>query len=558
MNQAELLHAILSSDTSVAIVVTDLDGKLLNCNVGAHTVFGLSSSMSGVDCSAIFTAPDRSAGKPQQEMRDALHLGRVSSTRQHKRVDDAASFWVESQLTPVFDKAAAHKGYMRIAQDVDERMLREQSILHQSETDKVSGLSNRRAFDKRLDEAVALGIRTGGSIVLHLIDLDMFKQINDTLGHNAGDEVLRAVARRIRSMTRESDTVARFGGDEFAVLQTGAGTAVDGAVLAAKLVTLLRQPILVQGQEVHVSASIGIAVAPQDGWVASELLRKADAALYRVKHDGRNNFGYFTHELDIASRNYASDMAATRDALHKGRFHLLYQPIIGAEDGRIRSVEALLRCDDPRLAHHSVPEIIELIRKCGLIEEMSRWIVGRACDDLLAFRYDRDRFPVGVNLCARELSTFDMVATLDAAMQAHGLDARDLSIELTEHALFESHEAGRGVLAALDSRGLSIALDDFGAGYSSLGYLTDLPIKVIKLDISFVRGLPHNAATCTVVSAIITLAHTLGIEVVAEGVESAAQSDFLRDQHCDALQGYHISPPLTATQLRDFAPGRPH
>ncbi|NNG23475.1 putative bifunctional diguanylate cyclase/phosphodiesterase [Telluria aromaticivorans] len=549
MTAPDLLRAILTSASSVAIIVTDRDGLLLHCNAGAQSLFGLSDAMPGMDCAAIFTPKDQAAGIPLQEMLAALAQGEITATRAHRQPGSAPDLWVESHVSPMFDRAGAHLGFMRIAQDVSERHRREQAAAREAGTDAVSGLSNRRAFDERFDEAVALSIRTNGSLALHLIDLDLFKQVNDTLGHSAGDEVLRVVAGRISSVTRDSDTVARFGGDEFAVLQTGAGSPVDAAVLADKLVAVLRQPIAVMGHEVHVTASIGIAVAPIDGWIAGELLRKADVALYRVKRSGRNHYGYFTHELDLESRNYSRDMAAVRQAVSEERFYLLYQPIIATDSGRVRSVEALLRCDHPALAGRPIPEVIDLIRKCGLITDMSRWIVRRACEDAIGCNETGVRHPVALNLCARELSDFHMVALIDAAMDLAGLAPDDISVELTEHALFESHDVGRGVLEAFSQRGLSIALDDFGTGYSSLSHLTTLPINVLKLDISFVRPLAYSPEMRTVVSAIITLAHTLGIAVVAEGVETVEQLDFLREQRCDAVQGYYFSHPLSAAEM---------
>ena len=214
----DLLRAILTSASSVAIIITDRDGLLLSCNIGAENLFGLSGAMPGMDTIAIFTPEDQAAGIPQQEIREALALGEVTATRAHRPAGGTASLWIESRVSPMFDRDGAHLGFMRIAQDVSARHQREQDVARQAGTDTVSGLSNRRAFDERLDEAVALSLRTNGSLALHLIDLDLFKQVNDTLGHSAGDEVLRVVAERITSVTRGSDTVARFGGDEFADL----------------------------------------------------------------------------------------------------------------------------------------------------------------------------------------------------------------------------------------------------------------------------------------------------------------------------------------------------
>lgn len=549
MTEIDLLRAMLSSPMSVAVAVTDTAGRLLSFNATAAQLFGLNEHMKGSSDPALFAWDGCSADQLAQEMRDALARGERCATRRYHPPATAAR-WIETRLLPVHDGAGIHIGFLRFAQDVTEQRVREQATRREAHSDQLTGLYNRHAFNERLREALARHRRGNSPLVLHLLDLDLFKEVNDTLGHAAGDQVLRSAAERINAATRSSDIVARLGGDEFAVLQTGLDVPVDASLLAGKLVEKFRQPFSIGDRTVFISASIGIAIAGQDGWSSGELLRKADMALYRAKRDGRNGYAYFTPELDEQARAFTRDMSALRAAVAAKQFHLMYQPIVRADGGALHSFEALLRCDHPALRGRPIPALLDTMRKGGLMSEMSQWIVHQLCEDISHAGPPGERHPVSLNLCARELSDFGMVEMIERAMRDNGVQARDMSIELTEHALFESAEVGREIIGTLSERGLSVALDDFGTGYSSLSYLTSLPIDVIKLDLSFVRPLPGDAQMCKVVSAIIQLAHALDIKVIAEGVESAAQYEFLRAEGCDTMQGYLLSRPVTARQMR--------
>jgi diguanylate cyclase (GGDEF)-like protein/PAS domain S-box-containing protein len=548
-----LCAAMLSGGSRFAVVITDPAGCRLNYNRAAGKLFGLHDGLVGTDLACIFTDRQRQSGLPGSEMRRALNHEGVAETRECRHVSRSGDSWVESELTALFDGAGLHIGFMRIAQDVHERYLNEETMRAHAGTDQLTGLLNRRVFYEKLDQCVVANGRANSFAILHLVDLDLFKHVNDTLGHAAGDEVLRAVAARLRSVTRDSDHIGRLGGDEFAVLQTGAHSLLDGSYLAHKLVASFREPIRLPHHEVFVSVSIGIATAPCDGQSAAELLRKADLALYRVKSDGRDDYRYFTQALDDKAKRHREHIAALREAVHLRQFHLEYQPIVSAGDGSIHRAEALLRCDHKVLKGLPIVEVLDLLRHSGTMPEVSHWIIGQACRDASEW-LSQGHAPmrVAVNLCARELSTAGTVQIVEATLREHGLDPESLSVELTEHDLFDIKGAGLQVICALRAMGVAISLDDFGTGFASMEYLTTLPLDVLKLDRSFIVGLPDDAVSAKVVSAIVALAHSLGLRVVAEGVETVRQRDYLVEQACDELQGFLISTPLNAAEFSHF------
>jgi len=548
-----LCAAMLSGGSRFAVIITDPGGCLVNYNTAAGNLFGLHDGLVGTNLACIFTDRQRQSGLPESEMRRAMNHESVAETRECRHLSGSVGSWVESELTALFDGAGLHIGFMRIAQDVHERYLNEETMRAHAGTDQLTGLLNRRVFYEKLDQCVVANGRANSFAILHLVDLDLFKHVNDTLGHAAGDEVLRAVAARLKSVTRDSDHIGRLGGDEFAVLQTGAHSLLDGSYLAHKLVASFREPIRLPHHEVFVSVSIGIATAPCDGQSAAELLRKADLALYRVKSEGRDDYRYFTQALDDKAKRHREHIAALREAVHLGQFHLEYQPIVFAGDDSIRRAEALLRCDHKVLQGLPIAEVLDLLRHSGTMPEVSHWIIGQACRDASEW-LSQGHAPmrVAVNLCARELSTAGTVQIVEASLREHGLDPESLSVELTEHDLFDSKGAGLQVICALRAMGVAISLDDFGTGFASMEYLTSLPLDALKLDRSFIAGLPDDPVSAKVVSAIVALAHSLGLRVVAEGVETVRQRDYLVERACDELQGFLISAPLNAAEFSHF------
>jgi predicted signal transduction protein with EAL and GGDEF domain len=359
---------------------------------------------------------------------------------------------------------------------------------------------------------------------------------------------------------RETDLVARLGGDEFAIIQGDVAEAGDGSILATKVLKVLTEPFMLGENEAGISASMGLALAPQDGRTPHELLRKADAALYRAKHNGRAAYSYFTRALDIEARNRQRDLAALRDAVEQQSFFLVYQPNISPYDQRIVGLEALLRCSHPVLSRRPIREVIRLAQECGQMHQLSEWVLRQACSQTKSwFDQGHARFKMCLNLCARELGSLSTLDIVDRTLAHAGLHAGDLDVELTEQELFESKSDGMKVLRGLSERGVSIVLDDFGTGYSSLSYLTNLPVDQIKLDISFTRCLPQDSHVKKIVSAIINLAHALDLYVVAEGVERREQLLAMSRMKCDALQGYYFSRPMAAQLMTRWMKERgPH
>lgn len=541
------LHGLLNSPTDFAILSLDRDGGLVLWNAGAATLFDLDPEMAGAEISSLL---DGNPSALRIHMAEALDSGRASLTGWYRSTTHKR-FWGEGTLSPIYDEAGVHVGYLKIIRDASGRQQAEQDVLQALHTDDLTGLSNRAFFHTRLQEMLGAIHRHQHIFILHLLDLDFFKGVNDTLGHQAGDELLRQVGERLRKVCRDTDLIARLGGDEFAIIQVDAASPADGSLLAEKVIHALAQPFVLGESEASISASIGLAVAPQDGRIADELLRKADGALYRAKHSGRSAYSYFTRALDLETQNRHRDIGALREAVRDQMFFLVYQPkVASSTDHPLVGMEALLRCSHPQLARRPIRELIRLAAECGHIHQLSEWIIVKACKQA-RFWFDQGHagFNTCVNLCARELACASTLDTVDRALHMTGLRADDLHVELTEQELFESKSVGMKVLHGLSERGVAIALDDFGTGYASLSYLTNLPVDLIKLDVSLTRRLPHDEQTRKVVHAVIDLAHALELDVVAEGMEQKEQLLAMHQMQCDALQGYYISRPLVAAQM---------
>ncbi|HEU4851732.1 MAG TPA: EAL domain-containing protein [Telluria sp.] len=556
-----LCEAVFNSETDYAIVVLDAEGRLVKWNVGAARMLGLGDAALGAHCSVLDPAPAVDDHVSAEEIEAARQTGKASFDRCHLR-SDGTQFWAEGSITPLHD--ADHKliGYLKMFTDSTERHKGVGDMLFAATHDPLTGLANRASFNERLSEWIDAVHRTENVVILHLIDLDNFKHVNDRLGQVAGDLLLQQVAGRLKSSTRSTDYVARLAGDEFAVLQTGARSALFGLDMAQKLVDVLDFPFEFDGRTVGITASIGIAVVPDGVENPDALFRRADAAMHRRKRSGRNGYSFYTEQLDREAHDRSNALAAVKSAVHNKEFELHYQPKISALSGRVASNEALLRCTNERLKARSTSEIVELIRHAGLMLDMSEWIVVQACRDAAAWPNQDADIKVCVNLCAVELSNRRIVTIINDALLSAGLPRSRFIVELTEQVLFDSEAHGAAVLMELHENGITIALDDFGTGYSALSYLTAFPIRVLKLDMSLIREIPHNEPSCKVVRGVIHLAHTLGLKVVAEGVETRDQHIMLRDEKCDEMQGFYFSPAVDQNNISrmladpGFAPGR--
>jgi len=436
------------------------------------------------------------------------------------------------------------------AQDVTERVEAEGRIRHMALHDYLTGLANRLLFDERLAATVAAARARGQSIALHCIDLDDFKGLNDTLGHQAGDELLRQVAGRLAGLVGTADLVARLGGDEFAILQHHVEGPEAAAALASRVTAVLASPYRIAGREVFSTASIGIALSGGEDLGPGDLLRQADIALYAAKAAGRGTFRFFSPELNARLRERKLIEARLRIALENRALELAYQPQYALRSGRMVGVEALVRWRDPELGQVPPDRFIPVAEDTSQILELGEFVLHEACAQ--AARWRAAGLPVGrmaVNLSPAQFAYQDLVDTVQRALRATGLPPEALELEITEGTLMRDRQGAVATLEALHAIGVTTALDDFGTGYSSLAYLKRFPLDKIKIDRSFVSDLPDDPDDAAIARTIISLGKTLGLKVLAEGVETPAQRDFLLREGCDEGQGYLFARPMTAAQL---------
>ncbi|HEV3394580.1 MAG TPA: EAL domain-containing protein [Xanthobacteraceae bacterium] len=436
-----------------------------------------------------------------------------------------------------------------ISEDITERKRAEGRITHMAHHDSMTGLANRVLLRERLEHALARLLEQESRLAVLYVDLDCFKDVNDALGHPVGDALLRMAAERLRGCVRDGDTVARLGGDEFAIIQDSIHDDAQASDLAKRIAGVIGAPFQVEGHDVTVSASIGIAMAPRDGTDSDSLLKFADMALYAAKTDGRRTYRFFEAEMNArlhARRAMETDL---RQAFARNEFELYYQPTIDIASGRIVGFEALLRWHHPERGVILPGEFIALAESIGLIVPLGEWVLRRACAEAAGWPED---VTVAVNLSPLQFKNANLVETVTAAMAAPGLPARRLELEITESVLLQENENNPATLHRLRDLGVRIALDDFGTGYSSLSYLRVFPFDRIKIDGSFVKELPHNVECVSIIRAMADLARGLHMTTTAEGVETPEQLEQLRAYGCTAAQGYLFSRPLPAGDIRDL------
>ena len=550
MEGEDLLNAVYTSVTDYAIMTFDKEGQVTSWNVGAEHTFGYTRDEAiGKSADFIFTEEDRKKNAPKKEMETACHTGRSKDYRWHIRKDHSR-FWADGVMTLLRNGNGEHVGYLKILKDITGQKRLEDELHRLARYDVLTGVSSRASFDSMLEEMSALCARSGQRMNLLLVDLDHFKQVNDTLGHPVGDALLKQVAHRIRHLTREADFIARLGGDEFAILQLNVNSPVAGGELAAKLIDELGKPFEINGHLIHIGTSIGVAVCPDDAERAEQLMMKADLALYMAKESGRNNFHYFTDELEEESHKRHLYNRELRHAVQHRQFWLGYQPKIDSKNGKTVGMEALLRCSNPVLSQLAVDEVIELARELRLSQIISEWVLQEACRQLRSWKdMGLGHIRMSVNLCPPELNDGPWLRRMQALISELGINPDEIEVEVTERLAMDFQNGGLAAIHGLREKGISVALDDFGTGYSSLGYLTKLPIDILKLDQAFLQNVPHDPHSCAVARGVIQLALQLGLEVVAEGVESQEQADFLREANCTVLQGFLISKPLPAPEM---------
>ena len=434
---------------------------------------------------------------------------------------------------------------LNVARDVTERREHDQAIEHQATHDLLTGLPNRALFLDRLALAIRRAERHRGRLAVMFVDLDKFKHVNDTLGHAAGDQLLRTVGTRLVQCVRDADTVARLGGDEFVLLLDHPLGESTPALVAERVARRLAEPVTLGGHEHVVTGSIGISIFPDDGVLAEELLRQADIAMYRAKEGGRNGFQFFTPDMQSRLDARVILEQGLHRALQRDEFVLHYQPQVDLRSGRIVGVEALLRWQSPELGLVQPFQFIPVAEESKLIAQIGQWVLDKACSTLRAWLdAGVPVVPIAVNVAASQFSDLAMDQAVRATLARHGVAPHLLELELTESLSMEDPEASVALMHRLKATGISMSIDDFGTGYSNLAYLKRFPVDKLKIDQSFTRGLACEPGDRAIVSAVISMAHSLGLRVLAEGVETEGQLRELAAQGCDEVQGFYFSRPL--------------
>jgi diguanylate cyclase (GGDEF)-like protein len=439
-------------------------------------------------------------------------------------------------------------GWLATHEDVTEVRQANERVAYLAAHDSLTGLPNRAAFTNQLKIA-ASSLGRGSSFALLSIDLDRFKEVNDTLGHPIGDQILKQVAARLRSIVRENDLVTRLGGDEFAVLQAGLVDASEAAALAARLVEAMSEPFEFDGHTVAIGASVGISLAPDNGASGEELLKMSDVALYRAKAESRGTYRFFEPGMDARLRRRRQLETDLRIAIQEGQFELHYQPLLDLGSGSIDCLEALVRWRHPTDGLVQPLDFIPTAEETGLIIPIGEWVLRQACRDAAGWP---SRVRVAVNLSPAQFKRGDLLAMTTSALAAAGLEPARLELEITESVLLHDEAWVRSVLEKLAKLGVRIAMDDFGTGYSSLSYLRSFPFTKIKIDRTFVADLVGQTDSLAIVQATIQLSEKLGMQTTAEGVETAEQLEILAAEGCTQVQGYHVSRPLPAAMIPDL------
>jgi len=539
------LNAKVFQNTSEAIFITDLEGTILDVN---HAF----CAISGYQRSEVVGQNTRLLKSGLQDQAFYIQMWKTLLTKGYwkgeiwGRRKSGECFPMLLTINAVADERDRLTHYVAIALDISSLKHAERKLEQLAYYDALTGLPNRFLFKERFGHECALAQRNGTKLAVCFIDLDNFKDVNDTLGHWAGDYLLTEVASRIRNCLRKTDTVARFGGDEFTVILSNIADAAEPADIAQKLIDAVGTPIHIQNHQLFVGASIGIALFPDDGRDFTTLTKHADAAMYVSKAKGRRTFRYFEAHMKEEPRQRMVMETQLRQAIEREEFVLYYQPKIDCVSNRITGAEALIRWRHPERGIVSPDRFITIAEETALIIPLGQWILRTACLQAKAWGDGFPEFRIAINLSAKQLLADDFIDFLDRVLAETGTDPGTVELEITESLVMHDIEKASERLSRIRDRGIHIAMDDFGTGYSSLSYLQKLPVQIIKIDRSFIHAYTGNPASeqAALIKTIVTLGRILNLKVVAEGVETQEQLELLKSYGCHEIQGYYVSPPL--------------
>jgi diguanylate cyclase (GGDEF)-like protein/PAS domain S-box-containing protein len=542
-HQSQILDQIHES-----VLTMDMNGFITSWNKGAERLFGY-SAVEAVGRNILFLYVDEEAGFHDAFLEQG---GRLMEVRRKKKSGEV--FWASLSLSPLCDVNDRSIGLIAYITDITERKQAEERIHHLAYYDALTNLPNRSLLTKLVDQALTVAQRSKQTGCVMFIDLNRFKMINDTLGREIGDALLREVAQRFRLALRDQDIVARLGGDEFAVSLFDISQHYEASMVAQKLLQALNAPFIIDGHDLRVGASIGISVYPQDGPDAETLLRLADIAMYRAKQGGDSdaeNVAFYSQDMNQGMQERMRIESGLRQALGNGQLMLHYQPKYSIASGQIIGAEALVRWMHPERGLVPPAEFIPLAEATGLVVQVGEWVLEAACAQ--AQRWKEMGLPpirLAVNVSAREF-TSALPGRVTETLKRYGLEPSWLELEITESTLMHNIDRVIGIMDRLTALGITLSLDDFGTGYSSLSYLKRFPIDTLKIDRSFTTGIPGDTNDCAIASTIISIAQQLQHKVIAEGVETVEQLAFLKDSGCDEVQGYLFSRPLPAVEFEN-------
>ena len=539
-----------------AVVCTDLSGRITFLNIAAQTIAGWSMAEArGHPMGDVFQILDASSRAPV--LSSSSGVGRTRNVRLPSNCvliqRDGFEIAIEDTIAPIHDSNGRPIGEVVVFHDVTAAREMTQEITHSAHHDFLTGLPNRLLLNDRISQAIALAPRHHNQVAVMFLDLDGFKHINDSLGHPVGDRLLQSVAERLVGCVRASDTVSRQGGDEFVILLSEVERSQDAAISARRMLEAVAESHTVDKQELHITTSIGVSIFPDDGLDAETLIKNADTAMYQAKENGRQGYRFFKPAMNVRAVERQSIEESLRRALKRDEFALHYQPKIDLRTGKITGAEALIRWHHPERGLVPPTDFIPVAEDCGLIIPIGNWVLAEACRQARAW-LDAG-LPVttmAVNVSALEFNDDDFLDGVLTILEGTGLDPSLLELELTESVLMKRVDSTATTLHSLRERGVKVAVDDFGTGYSSLSYLRKFPIDSLKIDQSFIRQISAKGDDTTIVTAVIDMARSLKLRVIAEGVETVEELTFLQAHQCDEAQGFYFSRPVPPEQFAEL------
>ncbi len=539
----------ITEQTADIVVITDVHGIIEYVNPAFEKVTGYTPAEVLGKNTNLF-ASDQQSEEFYAHMWSTLLAGKVYRNNLINKCKDDSFYHAEITITPLIDDKADITHFIATARDISDHIRDKIRLKHMIHHDTLTDLPNRSLFLDRLQQAITKANHHNHLVAVLFLDLDRFKNINDSLGHTTGDQLLQQLGERFRKTIREGDTIARFGGDEFVILLDDFDSDNSLSLIAQKILNSLATPFEINGHEIFITASIGISISPHDGEDPETLLRNADIAMYRAKELGKNNFQYYSESMTARVFERLTLENNLRHALERNEFILHYQPQVDARSGKIFGVEALLRWQHPELGLVMPNNFIPLLEETGLIEPVGIWVLETACKQSRQWHESGMGFVhMSVNLSSRQFNNSHFIASLQNIIKETHVNPEYLELELTESMLMRNTSSTITALKSLNHLGVRFAIDDFGTGYSSLNYLRRFPIDTIKIDRSFIRDITHDTDDRAICSAIIGMTKSLSLNVIAEGVETSGQLDFLKTRECHYIQGNLFSPAIPATEM---------